>query len=308
MIRSGSLLLCVAGLALVAAPAERVARAQQPQVIVEDVRVISVPVTVLDRRGRFIEGLTRDDFELFEDGAKQELSSFDLRQSEVSAMLLIDASGSMTSALPDAKRAALQFVRQLGPTDRVGVMQFDETPAVLGQFTTDKAAVEVAINRAAVGGATALYDALWTALAALEAERKRDPEAARRRVLVVLSDGDDSASAMTSEDVLRRARSTDTIVSALSLDEVGGRPAVNSNANIFLRQLSELSGGRLLFPGRTDLGRAFRDLADELRQQYVLGYVPSESAAATRYRRIVVNVKGRKDVALRHRQGYYTGQ
>lgn len=283
-------------------------RAQQPQVIIEDVQVISVPVTVLDRRGRFVEGLKREDFTVTEDGMPQELTSFALEESEVSAMLLIDTSGSMTAALPEAKRAAMEFVRQLGPKDRVAVMQFDDAPATLGAFTADHATAQEAITRAAIGGATALYDALWTGFAALQADRKKSPEASRRQVLIVLSDGDDSASAMTSEDILRRARSANTIVSALSLEEINGRPAINSRANVFLRQLTDLSGGRLLFPGRSDLGRAFRDLADELRQQYVLGYVPGQSASTARYRRIAVTVRNQKDLTLRHRQGYFTGQ
>lgn len=280
------------------------APSSQP-VIDVPVQVISVPVTVLDRRGRFVDGLTLKDFVVSEDGVAQELTSFALQSSEISALLLLDVSGSMAGGLPAAKRAALQFVRQLGPNDRVSVMQFDETPTTLGPFTSDRTLIEAAVNQAKVGGATALYDAIWAGLAAIQAERKRSQDTLRRQVLVVLSDGDDSASAMTSEDILRRARSADTIVSALSLDSEGQSRSAQGSA-AFLRQLADLSGGQLLFPGFSNLERAYRDLADELRRQYVLGYVPQESASVARYRRIDVKVANRNNLTLRHRQGYFT--
>ena len=269
-------------------------------------RVISVPVSVLDRRGRFVAGLKQEDFELLDEGQVQQLTSFSVQKTGFAAVLLIDASGSMQPRLREAQRAALEFVRQVGPDDLAMVMKFDGRVAPLGEFTSDHAALERAIGEVAAGDTTALYDAVWTALAALQARERHDETAKRRRAIIVLSDGEDTASALTADEVLAKARRFDATVSALSLDAAAnGRRSASAPATLFLGSLADLTGGQLLFPGIGDLGDSYRDLADELRQQYVLAYVPADNPG-TRYRTITVRVKNRKNLHLRHRQGYYT--
>lgn len=277
--------------------------AQRPIVI--KTRVISVPVSVLDGRGRFVSGLSQADFELLDEGQLQELTSFSIEQTGFSAVLLLDVSASMRVRLLEVKRAAAEFVRQVGTDDRVMVMQFDQKVSTLADFSSDKAALERAVTQVALGDATALYDAVWTALAALQTSARADEAARRRRALVVLSDGDDTSSALTADEVLMKARRVDATVSALSLDRAGGsRRNPATPATLFLASLADMTGGQLLFPDVGDLRDSYRDLAEDLRRQYVLGYVPAEDGGA-RYRRITVRVKNRKNLQLRHRQGYY---
>jgi len=278
--------------------------AQQPIVI--RTRVISVPVSVLDNRGRFVSGLKKDDFELLDEGQTQELTSFGVEETGFAAVLLVDVSASMRARLPEAQRAALEFVRHVGKDDLAMVMKFDERVTPIGEFTADRTALEQAVTRVTLGDTTALYDAVWTALSALQARTGVDESARRRRAVIVLSDGDDTSSALKADEVLVKARRVDATVSALSLDfTAGGRRNPQAPATLFLGTLADITGGQLLFPGAGNLEDSYRDLAEELRRQYVLGYVPSETAGG-RYRSISVRVKGRKNLFLRHRQGYYT--
>jgi Ca-activated chloride channel family protein len=298
---SARLLLCVF-LALAAAAAAPLA--QQPGLVIET-KVIGVPVTVLDRRGQFVPGLRARDFEILEDGVTQELTSFSIEDTGIAAVMLIDVSDSMIARLPEARRAALQFVRLMGPNDVLKIMTFDDRVRTLADFTSNQARLEAALSSIDVGGSTALHDALWTALATLDARRSVDEAAQRHRAVLVLSDGDDTASGLRYDEVLVRARRVDAVVSSLSLNRDNqGNPALNAPSTVFLRTLADQSGGQLLFPDLVDLERSYRDLADELRHQYSLGYVPKNSDVTTRYRRITVKVLNRGNFLLRHRQGY----
>jgi Ca-activated chloride channel family protein len=279
--------------------------APQRRPITIETEVIGVPITVLDGRGRFVQGLKQTDFEVLEDGVAQELTSFSLQESGITAVLLLDVSGSMTSRLEEAKRAATQFIRQLGPKDVVKVTQFDQKVTPLSEFSSDKALLAAAVGKATVGGATALHNALYTALADLDARKQRDDDEQRHRAIIVLSDGDDTASGVTADEVLVRAKRGDALIYSLSLDRANDRPVTEGASAIFLRELASQTGGQLFFPRVSDLQRFYRRLADELRHQYVLGYVPSNSAARSRWRTITVHVKNRKDLRLRHRLGYF---
>jgi Ca-activated chloride channel homolog len=280
---------------------------QRPQITIET-EVISVPVTVMDGGGRFVKGLKQSDFEVLEDGVRQELTSSSLQQSGVVAELLLDVSGSMTSRLAEAKRAATVFIRQLDASkDVVKVVQFDDKVTPLSDFSSDKGVLEAAVSKAKVGGATALHNAIYSALADLDARKRRGDDEQRHRAIIVLSDGDDTASGVTSDEVLVRAKRVDALIYSMNLDRTNGRPATEGASAVFLRELANQTGGQMFFPEISDLRKIYQRLADELRQQYVLGYVPLESASRSRWRSITVNVKNRKDLRLRHRLGYFTG-
>ncbi len=281
--------------------------AQSGQLVIET-RVVRVPVTVTDRRRRFVTGLQGADFEVLQDGLPQELTSFAIEDSGIAAVMLLDLSASMTARLPEARKAAVQFIRQLGPNDVLKIVTFDDAVRTLVDFSGDKARLEAAVLRVQASGSTALHDALWTALANLEARRAEDEAALRHRAIVVLSDGDDTASGLRAEEVLARARRVDAIISTLSLNRQGMEPAVNASSTVFLKNLADMTGGQLLFPELNDLQRAYRDLADELRHQYTLGYVPKQNDPTMRYHRIEVRVKGRTNLTLRHRPGYFAVQ
>jgi Ca-activated chloride channel family protein len=280
------------------------ARAQRKPITITT-EVIRVPVTVLDGRGRFVTGLKQEDFEVLENGTLQELTSFAVQDSDVTAVLLLDVSGSMGVRLEEAKRAAAQFVRQIGPRDLVKAAQFNDKVTSLSDFSTDKSELEGAVSKAKAGGGTALHNALWTALAELESRKERDEEDQRHRAIVVLSDGDDTASGVTTDEVMVRARRADVAIYALSLDRLNEVPVTDSIAAIFLRELANQTGGQLLFPTMTSLQKTYRQLADELKHQYTLGYVPAGEATRSQWKTISVRVKNRKNLRLRHRLGYF---
>jgi Ca-activated chloride channel family protein len=271
------------------------------------VEVITVPVTVLDNRNRFVQGLKQTDFEVLEDGAPQDITSFAVTESGVTAELLIDTSGSMTSRLPDVKRAAIEFIRQMRMNDVTKISQFDDTIKPLIDFSSDKAALEQAIGTAKIGGETAMYNALWRALGDLQRRKETDEASRRHRAIVLLTDGEDTGSAVTAEEVMTQARRADVLVYCLSLDRPNGAPpAEDSTAAIFLRELADQTGGRPFFTVVGELPKLYRQLSDELRNQYVLGYVPSSVNARGRWRSITVHVKNRNNLRLRHRLGYFS--
>jgi len=239
----------------------------------------------------------------------QEITSFSIEESGIAVELLIDVSGSMTSRLDEAKRAAVQFVRLMGPRDLARITQFDEKVTPLSDFSSDKALLEASINKVKVGGATALHNAIWTALADLQAlkatEDKQKESEQRHRAIIVLSDGDDTASAIAPDEVMSRARTVDALIYSLSLDRQNGRPVTDSPSAVFLRELANQTGGNLFFTEVSDLQKQYRQLADELRRQYVLGYVSTNTSGRARYRSITVRVKNRTNLRLRHRLGYF---
>jgi Ca-activated chloride channel homolog len=297
--------LLMLGIAAMAAIASPDAIGQQRGVAVIETEVIRVPVTVFDRRGRFIPGLKQQDFEVLEDAVAQELTSFSMEESSIAAALLIDVSGSMSYRLDEAKRAAIQFVEQMGPRDVTKIVQFDERVKALSDFTSDKAELTAAVARATAGGSTALYNAISGALDDFSARKKEDEAQQRHRAIVLLTDGDDTASAINEDEVLSKAGRVDTLVYALSLNRLRGFPVTDGPSAVFLKQLTNQTGGQLQFPELANLGKFYRELSDELRHQYVLGYVPAGSKPGARWHSITVNVKNRRDVRLRHRLGYF---
>ena len=278
---------------------------QQRGVTVIETEVIRVPVTVNDRRGRFIQGLKQQDFEVLEDNIPQELTSFTIEESGIAAELLIDVSGSMSYRLAEAKRAATQFVQQMTPKDVAKIVQFDDRVTPLSEFSSDKTVLSAAVAKASGVGATALYNAISTALDDLSARRKADEAEQRHRAIILLTDGDDTSSAINEDEVLSKAGRVDALVYALSLDRSNGLPVTDGPSAVFLNSLARQSGGQLQFPELANLGKFYRDLSDELRLQYVLGYVPTGSKAGARWHAITVRVKNRKDYRLRHRIGYF---
>jgi Ca-activated chloride channel family protein len=280
--------------------------AQPAGPLVIQTEVISVPVTVSDRRGRFVADLEATDFDVLEDNTPQEITSFEVEESGVATVLLLDCSGSMTASMEVVKRAATQFIQQMGPDDVASVIQFDTAVKVQSEFTSNKAALVAAVNGVVVStGATALRNALWRGLSALEARRADDRETRRHRAIILLTDGADTASAVTADEVLVRARRSDALIYALSLDSRAGRPVTDGPTATFLRQAAEQTGGQLAFPQLDNLRRLYSDISEELHHQYLIGYVSDKLPSRSAWRTITVRLKGNRDHRLRHRQGYY---
>src|SRR5712691_9283923 len=263
------------------------------------VDVVNLAVTVTDPKGRFITDLGEGDFEVLEEGVPQPLTIFTREDLPVSLAILIDTSASMDAKLSQAQTAAIRFVKTLHPADEAQVVQ---------DFTSDKAQLETAIRSTHATGDTALYTALYVALKDLD-RRHRDGEL-RRRAVVVLTDGEDTASSVTDEQVLDLAKRTGIGVYGVGLygTEVpaSARPLNPDQSTFFFSALGRATGGQAHFlKNVTQLDGVYDRLAQELRSQYGLGYVSNNPAHDGRWRRVVVRTPTHLNLDLRHKLGYF---
>ena len=179
------------------------------------IEVINLNVSVTDARGHYMTDLTEKDFVVYEDGIRQELSLFTHENLPISMALLIDASASMDEKMSSAQTAAIRFVKTLREQDLAQILQFNDRATVLQDYTPDHALLEGAIHRTAAAGATSLHNALYITLKDLSKQKKAGE--LRRRAIVLLSDGEDTASLVTDDQVLELARKTEINIYAISL-------------------------------------------------------------------------------------------
>jgi Ca-activated chloride channel family protein len=280
---------------------------RRPPTFGAGVEVIRLSVSVTDGRNRLVSGLSDKDFAVFEDGVRQELAFFTDEAPPLSVALLLDCSASMAEKLPVAKEAGVRFVRSLAPKDLGQVVQFNDRITVLQDFTHDHGALEAAIGSASASGPTVLHNALYITLKELLSHGT--PAAPRRRAVVLLSDGEDTASLVTDDQVLELARQAEIGVYAIGLrpDRVQDRQRLAfSQATHFLTALARETGGQIYLPASlSELDAVYGRVADELRTQYTLGYLPQNGRRDGRWRRIVVRTVAREDVQVRHKVGYY---
>ena len=306
-IRFPAVLALSAALVSLPATAQTPRPTPRPPVFEAGIEVINLNVSITDARGQYITGLTREDFAVFEDGVKQEISIFAHENLPISMVLMVDTSASMDDKLSSARTAGKRFVRTLRPQDMAQVMQFNDRATVLQDFTADHAALEEAFDRTEASGPTALHNALYVALKDL-AKQKSGGEL-RRRALVLLSDGEDTASLVSDDQVLELARKTEINIYAISLraKTAPDRSRLKfSQAAHLLTALTQDTGGQVHFPNSlSELEAVYDRIAEELRSQYSLGYVSSNKRTDGKWRRIVVRVPTREDLKVRHKLGYY---
>ena len=280
--------------------------AQQPA-FRSAIDVVSMNVTVTDSTNKYITDLTEKDFEIFEDGVKQELTLFNRTNLPVALSLLIDTSSSMEDRMSVAQDAAIGFVRKLRATDLGEVIGFDSRAEVLQKFTNNPAELEQAIRKTVAGGSTSMNNALYISLKGLKKIPIRQEDEIRRQAIVLLSDGEDTSSLVTFEDVLDLARRSETAIYSIGLmeDSAGGQSKGFREATYALRQLSNDTGGRAFFPADVQsLGGVYGQIYDELSSQYTIGYTSKNPRRDGAWRRLVVRVS-RPNVQARTKQGYF---
>lgn len=257
-----------------------------------DVDVVQVTVTVADGNGRFVRGLPLSAFHVFEDGAPQKITYFSSENVPLEAIVAIDISGSMISAMPRLKNAVREFLAAIPSGNQVTLLGFNDTMFTLTRRETNPADRARAVDKLAAWGGTALYDVV------LRGRRMLDRQTGRR-ALVVFSDGEDQGSHATISDVERTLQSSD-----LTLYMIGqGRGVTRQSLKRVMDRLSIPTGGRSLSTDSVDeLRGAFGEVVEELSNQYLLGYAPTDTRRDDRFRGIQVRVDGQTDV--RHRQGY----
>jgi len=263
--------------------------------------LVSVVATVVDSRGRFVDGLKLEDFELTEDDKPQQIASLSREGSvPLRLALLIDTSTSVRPRLKFEQGAASRFLKELvRPADRVALFSFNTEVNLEQELTGQVDKLIAAIKELKSRGATALYTAVYTAAEYLNA-------ADGRRVIVILSDGADTVSDISLQTALRKAQESDCVIYAIY---AGGRVTSanlrDPGAEQALIALSTQTGGAAFFPDELeDLNEIFEQLAAELRAQYVLGFYSSNDARDGSYRYLVLRVK-QPGVTVRARKGYY---
>ncbi len=269
------------------------------------VDVVSLNVTVTDADARFVTGLTPEDFFLFEDGKQQKITYFTKKQLPIALALLMDTSASMIERMETAQEAAIGFAKRLRPDDLAEVVDFDSRVDILQTFTSDIEKLERAIRQTSAGGSTSLYNALYISLRELRKAPIRI-EDIRREAIVVLSDGEDTSSLMTFDEVLELAKRSETVIYTIGLTSRKDSSRSGFRESDFvLRTLAQETGGRSFFPDSADdLVEIYQLISDELSSQYSIGYVSGNPLRNGRWRRIVVRVD-RADVQARTKQGYY---
>lgn len=271
-----------------------------------NVRLVNVFTTVTDSRGAPVANLTKDDFQLFEDGVPQTIKVFEKESAiPLSIALAIDTSPSTLRDFKLETTSARRFVHSiLRAEDRLSVFQVTETIDQLTRFTSDLKTIEHGIDNLRTGPGTSIYDAIF-----LCSESLLDREG--RKVLVLITDGGDTTSKADYNGALRRAQQAEAIVYSIIVVPVEADAGRNLGGEHALIQISKDTGGKYYYAeGQEQLDEAFRKISDELRTQYLLAFYPSRKLSDSPFRRIKVELN-KKDpegqaYQVRHRAGYYT--
>jgi VWFA-related protein len=280
-----------------AAPGQTVRSPERP--FRTGVDVVSITATVVDANGGYVSGLTRGDFEVFEDGQPQPITHFTGERVPVSLGLLLDVSDSMYGQrIKDARAAVSTFLLELlSPDDEFFVIAFNHAPRTLMQWSHTPDQVSARLEGLRPSGGTAIYDSVLTALPLFEVRSRQ------RAAVVLISDGADTASDATVRDVRSSLLRSDAFVYAVAIDPPDTRP-INAKVNPYtLREMTDDTGGRTeVVHDTADLGAATRRIADDLNHQYVFGYTSSKKPDG-QYHSIRVKVAG-EGLRVRARRGY----
>ncbi|MGD0831989.1 MAG: VWA domain-containing protein [Terracidiphilus sp.] len=293
---------CRRALALVSLAFFSAALSAQQTTLRMDVKLVSIFVNVTDQNGAIVGGLTQDDFALTEDDRPQQVALFE-RQSELplNLTLAIDTSGSVQKDMEQEANAARRFAHTLlRPQDQMSLLQFATYVRELTPFTNKLSQIDHGLGQLHGDWATALYDAIC-----LGSERL-GPKSGRK-VLVIVSDGDDTAKSSTYAQAIEAALRNEVMIYSIidvPIEASAGRDLGGEHALI---SLSEETGGKSFYVNDGGLEKAFARVSDDLRTQYLLGYYPHHQAAGTSFHRVDVTIPRAAASAftIRHRTGYY---
>jgi len=279
------------------------------------VDVVALNVVVTDGTERFVGGLAPDDFAVFEDGVQQEVSFFGASDVPLDLAILLDTSASMTGKLETAQQAAIGFLSTLRANDRATIIDIKDASRVLFPLGSDVDAARQAILSTRPAGGTALYNGTYLALKEMAKERRRNQEV-RRQALVVLSDGADTTSLLSYDDVMDLAKQSGIAIYTISLRS---KPEVLratrdgqryfSQSDFSMKALAQETGARAFFPTDiAELADVYSSIAQELSMQYALGYTSKNPRVDGSYRRVIVQVHARPGVRTRTRAGYLSAR
>jgi Ca-activated chloride channel homolog len=292
--------------ALAAGQSESRTPESRPPTFNSTATLVLVPATVTDGSNRFLLGLQKKDFHLFEDGVEQKISQFASEDAPLSVGLVFDISGSMGFKLQKSRDAALQFLKTLNAQDEAFLVEFGDKAELTQEFTNKPEDIAGKLQVLQPGGLTAMLDAAELALH--EMKKAKNP----RKALVVISDGGDNNSKYTASEIESLVREADVQIYAMGVFEPDFFPGLSQeeiSGPKLLAEITQQTGGRVFAasdPG--DLPSVATRIGVELRNQYVLAYTPANAAKDGKYRKVEVKIDGPSGISnlkVRWRLGYY---
>jgi Ca-activated chloride channel family protein len=276
------------------------------KIIHTDVDLALVNVTVTDPYNRLVTGLEPDNFRVFEDNIEQEVVSFSSEDVPISIGVIFDFSGSMSDKIGKARDAAVEFFKTANPQDEFFLVSFNERAELTSAFTNSVEDLQSRLMLTSPGGRTALLDAIYLGLSQMRGAHNA------KRSLLILSDGGDNHSRYNENDIKRLVREADTQLYAIGIfDPLGyrNRTPEELHGPSLLSEITEMTGGRVFAVEHlSDLPDIASKIGMELRNQYVLGYKPSNHAHDARWRKIKVKLrapKGLPPLSVYAKTGYY---
>ncbi len=303
---------------------EKPATPQAQQRIVQVVNLVDVLFTVLNRRNKLVPDLQKEDFQIFDEKFPQEIRYFS-KQTDLPLRIgmLVDTSNSIRDRIKFEQDASINFLFSVlrRGRDEAFVMTFDDEPQVVQAFTSDAGLLRDQIMQTRAGGGTAIYDAIYDACQNQLSHPPRPPgdqPDVVRRVMILISDGDDNLSTHTRSEAIEMAQRTSVVIYTISTstqwiqlsqtdpDKLANRKTHLTEGDKILQDLADETGGRAFFPYHVDdLDQSFQDIGDELRNQYSIAYIPTNYILDGRYHRIRIEVPEHKGYQVRARRGYF---
>jgi len=271
-----------------------------------DTTLVLVPVAVTDPMSRFVTGLDKENFKVFEDKIEQEVSQFSSEDAPMSVGIVFDTSGSMGNKLQRSREAVKEFMKTANPQDEFFLIRFNDRPEMVSGFTADTEEIQSRLTFTEAKGRTALLDGVYMAMNQMK--KARNP----RKAILIISDGGDNSSRYTESEVKNAVREADVQIYAIGIFEPAssrGRTPEEMGGPGLLTEVTEQTGGRhFAVDNLAELPDVAAKIGIELRNQYVLGYSPKNGVRDGKYRRIqvrLVKTAGLPQLKAMFRTGYY---
>ena len=269
--------------------------------------LVNVTVTVEDWAGKFVSGLGKEHFEVFDNRVKQAIAHFSDEDAPLSLGIVYDLSGSMKSRMPEALRALKRFIEYLHPDDDLFLITFNDRARLAEDFTTSGERLLDHLRLATPAGSTALYDAAYLAI-----EKVRQGRHPKKAVLII-SDGEDNKSRYAAKELRNRVKESDALIYAIGLTDAFSKDFGSAEyGRLVLTEITRTTGGRAFFPNVYDeksLADVCRRIALELRRQYSIGFYPTGPAHDGKWHNLEIKIKPPKGLGrlvVRHREGYHS--
>lgn len=269
----------------------------EDEVITVNSSLVVLNAAITDKKGFAVNGLTKDSFELYENGLKQEIDFFESQKTAFAATILIDTSGSMAAQVSMARAATIKFLAGLRADDNAAIFNFDTKVSLVQDFSNLRDLTPQVFDLKASGW-TVLNDAIFEA--AVELEKR--PE--KRRAIIVLSDGADTKSGRSASKALNAALKANAVIYTVDMSAINADRNQRMQNRGVLKNFAKKTGGQFIeTPGGQEMRQAFENIVEDLSVQYTLGYYPNNSKDDGKWRKIDLKIPN-QDVQIRTREGY----